>query len=253
MQISNILQIPRTQITPHAALPSPYYKQFLKIIGEYKITKEELIKGKINEIYKRLKSIPKIRKEISYNPLKITTPNLEWIHHPMIPNYLKTFHYKFLNNLLPLESKFKPNIIDLKPNCHLCLTQYETDIHLFSKCAIIKPLLHHVIKLYLDVTGQHTTYFFDTARIQFHTPLYRTPYCNNLTPYLNSVLSYTIWKTRNKNKFQPSAINPYTLIIRFNRSLHYRQRCYEKYDKQPYLDLIKKIYVNVERPYVNFA
>jgi len=92
LQISNILQIPRTQSTPHAALPSPHYKQFLKIIEEYKLTKEELIiKGKINEIYKRLKSILKIRKEISYNPLKITTPNLEWIHHPELPNYLKTF------------------------------------------------------------------------------------------------------------------------------------------------------------------
>jgi len=243
LQISNILQIPRTQSTPHAALPSPYYKQFLKIIEEYKTTKEELIKGKINEIYKRLKSIPKIRKEISYNPLKITTPIWSGFTIPYcrLPNYLKTFNYKLLNNLLPLESKFKPNIIDLKPNCHICLTQYETDIHLFSKCVIIKPLLHHVTRLYFNFTGQHTTYFFDTARIQFHTPLSRTTYCNNLTPYLNSVLSYTIWKTRNKNKFQTSPIKPHTLIIRFNKSLHYRQRYYEKYDKQLYLDLIKKI------------
>jgi len=125
-----------------------------------------------------------------------------------LPNYLKTFNYKSLNNLLPLESKFKLNIIDLKPNCHLCLIHYETNIHLFNKCVIIKPLLHHVTRLYVNVTGQHTSYFFDTARIQFHTPLSQTPHCNDLTPYLNSVLSYIIWKTRNKNKFQPSPINP---------------------------------------------
>jgi len=183
-------------------------KQFLKVIEEYKITIEELIKAKINEIYKRLKSIPKIRKEISYNPLKIATRNVERIHHTILPNYLKTFNYKLLNNLLPLEPKFKPNIIDLKPNCHLCLTQYETDIHLFSKCVIIKPLLHHVTRLYFNVTGQHTTYFFDTARIQYHTPLSRTSYCNNLTPYLNSVLSYTIWKTRKKTNSNPPQSTP---------------------------------------------
>jgi len=195
----------------------------------------------MKEIYKRLKSIPKIQKEISYNTLKITTLNMEWIHHPIMPNYLKTFNYKLLNNLSPLESKFKPNRIDLKPNCHLCLTHYETDIHLFSKCAIINPLLHQTTRLFFNVTGQHTTYFFDTARIQFHTPLPPIPYCNNLTPYLNSILSYTIWKKINQNKFQPSAINPQTLIIRFNKSLQHRLRHYEKHDKKTYLDLIKEI------------
>ena len=127
-----------------------------------------------------------------------------------MPSYLKTFNYILLNNLLSLESKFKPNIIDLKPNCHLCLTHNETDNHLFSKCAKINPLLHHTTRLFFNVTGKHTTYFFDMARIQFHTPLPPTPYCNNLTPYLNTVLSYTIWKTRNQNKFQPSPINPHT-------------------------------------------
>jgi len=49
-----------TQNTPLAAFPSPFYKQILKIIEEYKITKKELIKGKMKEIYKRLKSMPKI-------------------------------------------------------------------------------------------------------------------------------------------------------------------------------------------------
>ena len=134
-----------------------------------------MIKGKINKIYKRLKSIPKIQKKNSCNRLKITTSNLEWIHHPIMPSYLKTFNYKLLNNLLSLESKFKPNIIDLKPNCHLCSTHNETDNHLFSKCAKINPLLHHTTRLFFNVTGKHTTYFFDMARIQFHTRLPPTP------------------------------------------------------------------------------
>jgi len=39
----------------------------------------------------------------------------------------------------------------------------------------------------------------------------------------------------------PHRLRTTALIIRFSKSLHYRQRYYEKYDKQPYLDLINKI------------
>jgi len=39
---------------------------------------------------------------------------------------------------------------------------------------------------------------------------------------------------------------PHTLIIRFNKSLHNRLRYYEKYDKQLYLDIIKKTVQNFQ-------
>jgi len=55
LQLSNIFQLPKTQSTPHAAFLSTHYKKYIKIIEERKITKEEILKGKIKEIYIRVK------------------------------------------------------------------------------------------------------------------------------------------------------------------------------------------------------
>jgi len=125
-----------------------------------------------------------------------------------MPNYLKTFNYKLLNNLLPLEFKFKSNRMDLKLNCHLCSTHYETDIHLFNKCAIINPPLHHTTRLFFNATGQNTTYFFDTARIQFHTPYPWSPIAT--TWHLTSTQSYHILsgKQETKTNFNPPQPTP---------------------------------------------
>jgi len=56
-------------------------------------------------------------------------------------------------------------------------------------------------------------------------------------------LSPIIFYLENKKPKQISTLpnQPQTLIIRFNKSLHYRLRHYEKHDKKTYLDLIKEI------------
>jgi len=125
LQFSNLFQFPKLNNTPHAARPSPYYKYMIKIVEQYKITKEEIIRRRTKEILHRIKT------------LKTPTPK----------------------NLLPVEAKFKQNIPALNPQCHLCNEIYENDIHLFHKCKYIQPLLQYATTIYSKTTQNHTDYF----------------------------------------------------------------------------------------------
>ena len=176
--------------------------------------------------------------------LGITKPNYNWIHHPILPNYLKTFNFKLTNNILPLQAKYKQNVPSLNPYCYLCKEKYENDIHLFHKCIKIQPLLNNAALIFQKSTGQHTTCFHESIRIQFHTPLPSTTCHNDLTPYLNTLLSFTIWKTRNKCKNENIPNLPRYLIKilqNFLQNLNSRQKLYEKRDKKPYHEMINAI------------
>ena len=79
---------------PHRDSLTPYYEQSIRILTKYKITLEELQAGKIKPIYKRLSLTDynwsdhdKIRWKLTFNDI--------------LPNYLKTFNYGIVWNLLP--------------------------------------------------------------------------------------------------------------------------------------------------------
>ena len=148
LQISNLFQFPELNNTPDVARPPRYYKYMIKVVEQYTITKEEIIRGRTKEILHRIKT-PKTptpsQLEIT---LHITKPNYSWIRHPIFPNYLKTFNFKIVKNLLPVEAKFKQNIPALNLQCHLCNEKYENDIHLFHKCKYIQPLLQYATTIY---------------------------------------------------------------------------------------------------------
>ena len=46
--------LPKLNHIPHRDYPTPYSQQTLQILKEYKISLEELTKGKIRQIYNRL-------------------------------------------------------------------------------------------------------------------------------------------------------------------------------------------------------
>ena len=68
-----------------------YIPKTIQILKEYKISPQELTKGKIRQIYNRL-SYPDKRQEIFR--WKLITPSI-------LRNYLKTFNYRTVRNLLP--------------------------------------------------------------------------------------------------------------------------------------------------------
>ena len=112
----DLFLFPKLKNTPHAARPSPYYKYMIKIVEQYKIAKEEIIRGRTKDILRRIKTpktpTPSQLEITSY----ITKLNYSWIHHPIFPNYLKTFNFKIVKNLRPVEAKFKQNIPALNHN-----------------------------------------------------------------------------------------------------------------------------------------
>jgi len=198
------------------------------------------MKGKIKKIYIRVKTTT-VRNIVTQSIFGTTTPNYKLIHHPLLPNYLKTFNHKLENNALPVQAKFKLNIPDLNPYCFLSKTTYENDIHLFSKCVEIKALLHYVTRIYYNITKQHSTYFHQTIRIKSQTPPQNIPYDEHITPYLNSIMSHTIWKTRNKNKKQSAPNIPAALIKSFKQSLKLRFKIYQTRDRKPYIKVLTQI------------
>jgi len=56
LQLKNRFQLPKLNNTPHASHPSPFYKQFIKIIEQHNMTQEEILRGKMKEIYARIKT-----------------------------------------------------------------------------------------------------------------------------------------------------------------------------------------------------
>ena len=108
---------------------SPFYKHAIEIIKKYKITLPELLKGKLRAIYHRIVNVcdyPTVHfKNMSHHCWLMAS-------HPILPNYLKTFTYRTLWNLLPLKRNLDPN------SCPLCHQGQESAIHLFVNCAEVR-------------------------------------------------------------------------------------------------------------------
>ena len=84
LSLSKLYDPPILNHIPHRDYPTPYYQKTRQILKEYKITLEELTKGKIKQIYYRI-SYPDKR------PSHQETFRLKLVNQNILPNYLKTF------------------------------------------------------------------------------------------------------------------------------------------------------------------
>ena len=87
MSLSKLYDLPILNHIPHREYPTPYYQKNLQSLKEYKITLEELIKGKIKQIYYRI-SYPNER------PSHQETFRWKLVNQNIFLNYLKTFNYR---------------------------------------------------------------------------------------------------------------------------------------------------------------
>ena len=87
MSLSKLYDLPILNHIPHRDYPTPYYQKTLQILKEYKITLEELNKGKIKQIYHRISYPNKRHSHQETFRWKIVNQNI-------LPNYLKTFNYR---------------------------------------------------------------------------------------------------------------------------------------------------------------
>ena len=125
LTLSKMYNLPKLNYIPHRDHPTPYYQKTIQILKQYKITLQELTKGKVRHIYNRL-SYPDKR------PSHQETFRWKLVTSSILPNYLKTFNYRTVRHLLPfsLESS----------ECALCLQLQDTAVHVFAKCSIPRQI-----------------------------------------------------------------------------------------------------------------
>ena len=125
LTLSRLYHLPTLNHIPHRDYPTPYYQKTLQILTEYEITLQELNKGKIKQIYHRI-SYPVKR------PSSQETFRWKLVNQNILPNYLKTFNYRTVRNLLPFS-------LD-SGECALCLQFQDTAVHVFAKCSITQQI-----------------------------------------------------------------------------------------------------------------
>ena len=125
LTLSKMYDLPKLNHIPHQDYPTPYYQKTLQILKEYKITLQELTKGKIRQIDYRL-SYPDKR------PSHQETFRWKLVNSSILPNYLKTFNCRTVRYLLP----FSPE----PGECALCLQLQDTAVHVFAKCSITRQI-----------------------------------------------------------------------------------------------------------------
>ena len=82
LTLSKTYNLPKLNYIPHRDHPTPYYQKTIQILKQYKITLQELTKGKVRHIYNRL-SYPDKR------PSHQETFRWNLVTSSILPNYLK--------------------------------------------------------------------------------------------------------------------------------------------------------------------
>ena len=115
--------LPKSNHLIHRDHPTPYYQKTIQILKEYKISLQELTKGKIRQIYNRLSYPDK-------HPSRQETFRWKIVTSSILPNYLRIFNYRSVRNILP----FCPEPGEYA----LCLQFQDTVVHVFAKCSITR-------------------------------------------------------------------------------------------------------------------
>jgi len=163
----------------------------------------------------------------------------------LLPNYLKKFNYQLTINVLPVRVKAQLEKRDSLPLWYFCKEALENDIHHFTKFSQIQPLFKYTTELYYRITTHQTTFFHETFRHQFHMPHPPTHCDKDLIPFSNSVLSHTIWKTRNKTTTQEIPDISNYLIKSFKTSLKIKSRIHSQRHKKTFEKLLHSIEENL--------
>ena len=173
--------LPKLNHIPHRDYPTPYYQKTLQILKEYEITLQELTNGKIRQIY-NLISYPDKR------PSRQETFGWKLVTQNILPNYLKTFNYRTVRNLLP----FSPE----SGECALCLQFQDSAVHMFARCSITRQIWTILQDVFNNIT--ETSFPLDNLTlIDFFVPIQFEHFTESIALIL-TVTNYCIWQARRK-------------------------------------------------------
>ena len=219
LQLSHFLSIPVKNHLPHAETPNPFYSFSLALCRKYHLTFQDLCSFQTRTIYN-------IHTVNRHNTDK-TTPGTHWpcIHHPILPNTLKTFNYRAVWNTLPIMTKLYPPQPDGPTLCTFCHLHQETPAHLFFECVTVQPIWKYITNLTQRTTRLSLTPSNDLCA-KFNLPKSAIPFTDQLT-LLYTITRHTIWKLRNAARFENKNVNFGMMIKRIQQALRYRYT-YEK-------------------------
>ena len=173
--------LPKINHIPHRDYPIPYYQKTLQIFKEYEITSQELTNGKIRQICNRIPYPDK-------HPFRQETFRWKLVSQNILPNYLKTFNYRTVRNLLP----FNPEPCE----CALCMQFQDSAVHVFARCSITR----HIWTILQDVFDNITETSFpldNFTPLNFFVPIQIEHFTESIALIL-TVTNYCIWQTRKK-------------------------------------------------------
>ena len=195
--LSRMYDLQKLNNLPHSDHLTPYYEQMIQILTENKISLKELQNGKIKDIYRRL---------ILSDYHSSQADRLRWklVSQNIFPNYLKTFNYRTVWNLLP----FTPSI----DKCALCLQGKDSAVHLFAKCSITKQVWKNIEDVINSII-QNPFALDPFTAINLYLPKTFKNHTEQIS-FLLTVTNYCVWQTRNK-QLNTEKLNPidYKIIL----------------------------------------
>ena len=220
-QLSGRFELSRNNSTVHRFQPNEHYREMYDIVKKYNITLEELVDGKIGQVYKR------ILYDIGVDRGK--GPEYNKMHKSIFPSYLKTFNYKVHFDLLPVKNKFHQFCLDsdVKITCPFCNINMESTFHIFAKCSKLTQLWEVFDETTRVCFGGECSYSFKVERVKkCHFDMVNGKYqkvYENLILYVNSVINHNIWKMRNTIFHEDKSFNIVRLLSKISDSLRGRR------------------------------
>ena len=221
-QLSLLWDLSINNNTCHAFQPNETYRyilDFLKMLKQWGIDKDVLLKTKVKPIYQ---SILDKMNEFNY------TVRWRALHSRLFPNYLISFNYKVHFNLLPVKSKFQDFALDNESRCVFCNIGFETATHIFVKCTrlgILWDFLDEVMAL-MDINYR----FSIKRKVQYQYELMNIRFTSSrggnelkLILYLNTIINYHIWKVRNDCVHNGEIFNYEKIVNKLIRSVGARK------------------------------
>ena len=228
LTLSKMYNLPKLNYIPHRDHPTPYYQKTIQILKQYKISLQELTKGKIRQIYNRL-SYPDKR------PSDQETFSWKLVTSSLLPNYLKTFKYRTVRHLLP----FSPE----PSECALCLQLQETAVHVFAKCSITRQLWMNLQEV-LNVITQTTFPLDDLTPLNFYFPTQFGNFTETIA-LLFTATNYCIWQTRlrrlNTELQNLKPVNYKLILAKICNHISIREKKEKKRNDSIYVDTINTI------------
>ncbi|CAK8692361.1 unnamed protein product [Clavelina lepadiformis] len=203
--LCKMLAMPVNNSVLHASQPTSYYSNVVDILKRYSITIDEIAEKTTKQIYRRI--VNERNAQVLVPMFPINMPNM-WtgIHNKVLPNYLKTFGYKMVWNVLPLCINERIARIQKTSRCPLCDLHDEDVYQLFYDCVCIQPIWDYVNVIIFNISGVLMPKVSPQMCIALDlSSLKQLCVCEtnlNATILLLSISRYCIWLSRNKVIFE---------------------------------------------------